>query len=268
MEVVTQSNQEAHQLVGEAKRCATKIDPKQSEVAFGPFFSNFYNCRPEVADDVISSVAVDYICMDVHVNFGDSMLNVAELFGSLPVGPVLPTYMKYSFAFCCWPEAASHVISGKCIFLTGPDKLVQFRDPRLNYSVKIRSKVVRDGIFGGIFELWKWGLEVSDDLLSNLTIDKIGMDVRLKLGDSMLLNSRRIIILFADHTHFAHFCAAFCSWLEADSDVISGRFVRPIVLDKWVKFRDPRLNSSWEIPPEAVGGGIFDSFFAIASDRK
>ena len=31
-------------------------------------------------------------------------------------------------------------------------------------------------------------------------------------------------------------------------------------LDKLVKLRDPCLNFSREIPPEAVGGGIFDSF--------
>ena len=36
--------------------------------------------------------------------------------------------------------------------------------------------------------------------------------------------------------------------------------MRPIVLDKHVKFRDPNLNRSQEIPPKAVGGGIFDCF--------
>ena len=45
--------------------------------------------------------------------------------------------------------------------------------------------------------------------------------------------------------------------------VISGRFGRPTVLDKCVKFHDPCLNHSREIPPEAVGGGIFDSFFSL-----
>ena len=54
---------------------------------------------------------------------------------------------------------------------------------------------------------------------------------------------------------------AFCSRLEAASDVISGTFVAPTVPDKIVKFRDPCLNRSRVIPPEAVGGGIFDSFF-------
>ena len=34
----------------------------------------------------------------------------------------------------------------------------------------------------------------------------------------------------------------------------------PLVLDKRVKFHDPRLNRSREIPLEAVGGGVFDCF--------
>ena len=34
----------------------------------------------------------------------------------------------------------------------------------------------------------------------------------------------------------------------------------PIVPDKFVKLRDPRLNSFEEIPPEAIGGGILDFF--------
>ena len=41
-----------------------------------------------------------------------------------------------------------------------------------------------------------------------------------------------------------------------------------IVPDKPEKYRDPRLNYSQEIPPEAVGGSIFHCFFAIISDRK
>ena len=49
--------------------------------------------------------------------------------------------------------------------------------------------------------------------------------------------------------------------IEAAGDVISCTFVGPMVLDKCVKFRDLSLNHSREIPREAVGGGIFDSFF-------
>ena len=34
-----------------------------------------------------------------------------------------------------------------------------------------------------------------------------------------------------------------------------------IIPDERVKFRDPLLNCSREIPPEAIEGAIFDSFF-------
>ena len=61
---------------------------------------------------------------------------------------------------------------------------------------------------------------------------------------------------------------AFRSRPEATSDVISGTFVAPIVLDKCVKFRDPCYNRYREIPLEAAGGVIFVSFFALTSDRK
>ena len=47
---------------------------------------------------------------------------------------------------------------------------------------------------------------------------------------------------------------------EAIGDVISGNFVGPVVLGKPVKFHDHSLNDSREMPPEAVLGGIFDSF--------
>ena len=56
--------------------------------------------------------------------------------------------------------------------------------------------------------------------------------------------------------------------LEAPGDVISSRFVRPTVLYKFIKFRDTGLKRSQEIPPKAVGGGIFNSFFAIILDRR
>ena len=37
--------------------------------------------------------------------------------------------------------------------------------------------------------------------------------------------------------------------------------MRPVVFDDNLKFRDPSLNRSREIPLEVVGGGIFDSCF-------
>ena len=48
---------------------------------------------------------------------------------------------------------------------------------------------------------------------------------------------------------------------ETASDILSVTFVGPIVGDKFSKFRDPRLNRSREILPEAVRGGIFNGFF-------
>ena len=67
---------------------------------------------------------------------------------------------------------------------------------------------------------------------------------------------------------FVQCLIAFCNLPEVASDVISGKFLRPVVLNKCVNFRDPGLECSREIPPEAGGGGIFDSFFAITCDRK
>ena len=58
------------------------------------------------------------------------------------------------------------------------------------------------------------------------------------------------------------YLAAFCRRPAAASGVIYGRFVRKLVPDKYVKFRNLRFNRSREIPPEAIGGGIFDSFFS------
>ena len=53
---------------------------------------------------------------------------------------------------------------------------------------------------------------------------------------------------------------AFCSRQGAASDVFTDRFVRPIVLDMCVQFRDLSLDRSRETPTEAVVGGIFDRF--------
>ena len=61
--------------------------------------------------------------------------------------------------------------------------------------------------------------------------------------------------------NFVQYLIAFCCQPEATGGVISGRFVRPVVFDKCVQFRDHRLNRFREIPPETVVRGIFDSFF-------
>ena len=67
--------QEAHQLVGQAKRSAAKIRPKASRRGIFGHFPIFDNGRSEVAGDVLSGVAVHYVNMDVRSTFGESGLN-------------------------------------------------------------------------------------------------------------------------------------------------------------------------------------------------
>ena len=64
---------------------------------------------------------------------------------------------------------------------------------------------------------------------------------------------------------FVQYLTAFCSQPEEACDVLSCKFVTPIVCEKFAKFCDPHLNSSREIQPEAI---IFDSFCAITADWK
>ena len=90
------------------------------------------------------------------------------------------------------------------------------------------------------------------------------MWLKTRLAVDSILNSGRIIQLLTGRTRFTHFYAVFNCILQpivAASDLISGIFVGPIVPDKPVKFHDPCLNQSREIPPEAVKGSIFDSIF-------
>ena len=71
--------QEAHQLVGQAQRRATKIRPETVGSGIFGRFPNFNKCRSEVAGDVISGVAVDYVGMDVRATFGESGLNSGRI---------------------------------------------------------------------------------------------------------------------------------------------------------------------------------------------
>ena len=44
--------------------------------------------------------------------------------------------------------------------------------------------------------------------ISDVAVDQVGMDVRVKFGNS-ILNNGRIIQLVTSHTSFTHFCAVF-----------------------------------------------------------
>ena len=100
-----------------------------------------------------------------------------------------------------------------------------------------------------------------------MAVDYLGMGVRVKFGDSML-NSGRIIRLFrrANPIYPLLFVSLTESSYQRHFWHIWGG--GQIVPDKHLKFRDPCLTRPREIPPEAVGGRIFDSFFAITSDWK
>ena len=87
--------------------------------------------------------------------------------------------------------------------------------------------------------------------MSGAAVDQVGMDDSATFDNSRL-NTGRIIGLLSGRARFSH----IFSRLEADSDVILGRFVRPIVPDKSVKFVDPRSNR-YDSESKAV---IFSSF--------
>ena len=88
--------------------------------------------------------------MDARVKFGHSMLNIAELFYSLPAGPISRTFVRYLFAFCSRPEAASDVIFSILVRLSLPNKSVKFCDPLLNSQ-----KIAPEAIGGGIFDSFR-----------------------------------------------------------------------------------------------------------------
>ena len=98
-------------------------------------------------------------------------------------------------------------------------------------------------------------------------LDYVGTDVPAGFGGSRL-NSGRTSPAEPVLRTFVQYLTTFCSQPETAGDVISGAFWGLIVFDKWVKRHDPSLNHCPEIPPEAVGSGIFDSLFIITSDLR
>ena len=83
--------------------------PNIDSLHFRPLSSNFEKWRPEVANDVISSLAVDRSAWMSVQYFGDFMLNTGRV---LPAAPVLRTFVQYLVAIDSRPETASEVIFG------------------------------------------------------------------------------------------------------------------------------------------------------------
>ena len=114
--------------MGQAKRRTTKI--RRKAVGGGIFgrFANFDKCRPEVAGDLISDVAVDWVVMDVRATFGESGLSIGLInyLTLCPAGPVLRiTFPWYFIAFCSRPKVASDIVSATFVESVVPDNRVK-----------------------------------------------------------------------------------------------------------------------------------------------
>ena len=72
---------------------------------------------------------------------------MAELFDSLPTGPVIRIFMQYSTTSSSQPEALNDVIIGIFVSRIVSDIDFKFRDPGLNRYRQICLKVVGHGIF-------------------------------------------------------------------------------------------------------------------------
>ena len=93
-----------------------KLHLKPSKAAFATVFHG--NFRLEVVSDVVSSVAVDYVDMDVRTTFGETGLNSGQiilLFGRLDPFYASLLCSKYLTAFCSRPEVMSDVISSRFV---------------------------------------------------------------------------------------------------------------------------------------------------------
>ena len=82
--------------------------------------------------------------------------------------------MQYLIAFCCRPEAAGDVISGRCVMPIVPNKYVKFDDPHQKPS---------EAAFLAVFFRNNFQMEVVSDVTSSGAVDKAGTDVPVKVGD-------------------------------------------------------------------------------------
>ena len=91
-----------------------------------------------------------------------------------------------------------------------------------------------------------------------MPVANVGVHVNAKFCD-FRLNSGRIIRLFGCPDPFTHFCAVFYCAFAANRKRLVTSYPAglwgPTIPNKHVKFCDPRLIGSREIPQEAVGGG-------------
>ena len=75
-------------------------------------------------------------------------------------------------------------------------------------ATKIQLKAVRGDIFCRFLNFHKCPTEVDGEVISGVTVDTVGMGVRVKFCDSRL-NSGRVIKILAGQIRFTYFCAIF-----------------------------------------------------------
>ena len=104
--------------------------------------------------------------------------------------------------------------------------------------------------------------KVAGDVVSCVAVDYVGTDAKQHLAN-LGYTVAELFDSLADWTRFTyHFCPVFNCILQLTgskerSDVISGSFVETVIPNNRVKFGDPHMNFSQEIPPEAARGVIF-----------
>ena len=91
---------------------------------------------------------------------------------------------------------------------------MKFGDARLNLSPEIGLEVVRCGIFDRCFFKLRCRPELASDRLSGVAVDKVGLGVYARFGDSRLNSSRIIRVIALPDPFFAHFCAVFNCLLQ------------------------------------------------------
>ena len=65
-----------------------------------------------------------------------------------------------------------------------PDKAAIFRDTHLNRSCEIKPNAVRRGVCGSFFPV-NFRPEVASDVISEVAVDDVSVNVRVKFGEPM-----------------------------------------------------------------------------------
>ena len=91
---------------------------------------------------------------------------------------------------------------------------MKFRDPCSNRFGEIRPKAIGCCIFEHLCNFDKCRLEVACDVISGVAVDKVGLGVYARFGDSRLNSSRIIRVIALPDPFFAHFCAVFNCLLQ------------------------------------------------------